>query len=57
METLELLEVFGVTHFYDVASPEQIAELEDMIFESQAAYEKRAAREEIETCEDNDFGV
>ena len=56
MDTLELLDIFGY-HFYDIATAEQIAELDDMIFESQLAYEKRSAREEIEYCESLDNPV
>ncbi len=57
METLEMLNVFGVTHFYDVATEGQLRELADMLAEAQVISSICAEAAEIDTCEANDFGV
>jgi hypothetical protein len=46
VETLEILEVFGVTHFYDVATEGQLAELLDMELEAQISQAEQAEKEE-----------
>lgn len=57
MDTLEMLEVFGIVHFYDVATLEQVMELQDMEAEALAVAEGQKEQEKILNCADYFFGV
>ncbi len=57
MDTLELLEVFGVAHFYDLATEDQVRELEALIAETNAFVAQVLQHEKIDSCEAEDFGV
>jgi len=57
MQTLEMLEVFGVQWFMELATPEQMAELNEAFRETQAEVARALQQAEIDTCELLDTAV
>jgi len=53
METnvLDLVRIFGVVHFYDLATTEQVREFERLVLYSENA-KKLDELQEIQTCEE-----